>query len=123
MIYPGITPVVCDVIRPRPFVPTVDWAAQHITLPPGSELRGRFRPDLFPHMIEPLQCFDDPFYRTITLQFASRLGKTVGGQVCLAKTATVNPNPMAWAVPWPDCRYRRSDTGHALLSQPALDTD
>ncbi len=97
MIYPGITPVVCDVIRPRPFVRTVDWAAANITLPPGSELRGKFRPDLFPHMIEPLDCFDDPFYRTITMQFASRLGKTVGGQVCIAKTATVNPNPMAWA--------------------------
>ncbi len=40
MIYPGITPVVCDVIRPRKFVRTVDWAAANITLPPGSDRSG-----------------------------------------------------------------------------------
>lgn len=92
----GITAPVCDVIRPTPFVRTADFAEREITLPPGSEIRGKFRLDLFPHAREPLDCFDDPYIRTISLQWASRLGKTVFAQACLARIARYNPNPCAW---------------------------
>src|SRR3990167_2698182 len=89
----GITAPVCDVIRPPPFVRTADFAEREITLPPGSEIRGKFRLDLFPHAREPLDCFDDPYIRTISLQWASRLGKKVFAQACLARIARYNPNP------------------------------
>ncbi len=96
-LYFGITPHVCDVIRQRPFVVTTQWACANITLPPGSEIKGKFRLDLFPHAKEPLECFDDPVIRQISLQWAARLGKTSIAQVCLAKQAATKPAPMAFA--------------------------
>lgn len=94
---PTLSRPVLDRLRPQVFVRTVDWAAQHVHLPPGSEITGTFRPDLFPHMTAPLDDFDDPDVETITIQAASRLGKTVFGQVCLAKTAARHPAPCALA--------------------------
>ncbi len=96
-IDPAMSAVVLDTIKPREAVRTVDWAREFVSTPRGSEIKGKFRPDLFPHMIEPLDCFDDPYYREITIQAASRLGKTVMAQVVLAKTAATNPHPMAIA--------------------------
>jgi phage terminase large subunit GpA-like protein len=97
MIVAQFSPAVCDVIRPKPHVSTVAWAASNVTLPRGSEIRGKVRFDLFPHAVEPLACFDDPYYRRISLQWASRLGKTIVGLTCLAKIADTNPNPQAFA--------------------------
>lgn len=96
MISP-ISPAVIEAILPRKFVRTVDWAGENVVLPRGSEITGKFRIDLFPHMAEPLDCCDDPFYRRVTLQIAARMGKTVAGQVFLAKTGATNPHPMALA--------------------------
>jgi hypothetical protein len=61
MIVAQFSPAVCDVIRPKPHVSTVAWAASNVTLPRGSEIRGKVRFDLFPHAVEPLACFDDPY--------------------------------------------------------------
>jgi phage terminase large subunit GpA-like protein len=97
MIRFGLSSSIISILEPREPTRTVDWAAREINLPIGSELKGKFRPDLFPHSIEPLDCFDDPFYRTISLQWGARLGKTVLGQTVIAKTAKFNPSPMAWA--------------------------
>lgn len=93
----GLSPSVCEVVKPRPFVSTVEWAPKNIYLPKGSEIKGMFRLDLFPHAREPLDCFDDPYYREITLQWAARLGKTSIAQVCLAKQAATRPAPMAFS--------------------------
>lgn len=93
----GISPSVCDVVKHRPFVSTAEWAPQNIYLPKGSEIKGMFRLDLFPHAREPLDCFDDPYIRKIILQWAARLGKTSIAQVCLAKQAATRPAPMAFA--------------------------
>lgn len=95
-IYFGITPAVCDVVRPKPFVATAEFAEREIVLPPGSEIRGKLDLSLFPHQREPMECFDDPNIRIIDLQWASRLGKTIFAQTCLAKMARHNPNPCAW---------------------------
>lgn len=93
----GVSPHVADRLRPRPFLPAAEWAAQNITLPKGSEIRGKFRLDLFPHVVEPLAAFDDPAIRSITLQWASRCGKTAFMQAVLAKVAACDPHPMALA--------------------------
>jgi len=93
----GLSRSVADVLRPRRRVPTVEWASQRVILPQGSEIRGKVRFDLFPHAIEPLACFDDPYYREIDLQWASRLGKTQLALCALAKTAATDPDPMAFA--------------------------
>jgi phage terminase large subunit GpA-like protein len=97
MITPALSRQICDTIRPRVFVPTGEWAEKNINLPRSSEITGKFKLSLFPHIREPLECFDDPYYRSISMQMASRLGKTVFGQVCLCKTAATNPHPMALA--------------------------
>lgn len=96
MYSPLLTPAVTNALRPRPRIATRTWAAKAITLPPGSEIKGKIRLDLFPHSAEPLDCFDDRSVRSITLQWASRLGKTILAQICMAKTATHDPHPMAW---------------------------
>jgi phage terminase large subunit GpA-like protein len=96
MILFGFSREVCDILVPRTFEPTAEWACRNVFLPPGSEIKGPFRLDLFPHSREPLECFDDPAIQIITLQWGSRVGKTVLLQAVLAKTAATKPNPMAW---------------------------
>lgn len=121
MIRHGLSAPVCDVIRPRPFQATPDWAVRNITLPRGSEIRGRFRLDLFPHAREPLTVFDDPGISEITLQWGSRLGKTVVAQTCCAKIAATNPNPMAWAdVDQKSCERVLKRLWQVLAKVPAL---
>lgn len=88
---------VYDAILPRPDVRTVDWAEEHVSTPPGSEIKGKVRFDLFPYMRQVLDCCDDPQYERVTVQAASRTGKTVAGQCFLAKIAATNPHPMCLA--------------------------
>lgn len=97
MILFGFSPEVCDILEPKAFQPTPEWVCRNVIMPAGSEIRGPFRLDLFPHSREPLECFDDPAIRTISLQWASRVGKTVIMQAVMAKTAATAPNPMAFA--------------------------
>lgn len=93
----GISPHVIDVLKERPFVPTAEWASANIILPKGSEIKGPYRHDLFPHVREVFDVFDDPQYQRITLQWAARLGKTACFIACLVKTAATKPAPMAFA--------------------------
>ena len=93
----ALTRPVVDCLRPRPKLSTIEWAEANVWLPRGSEIKGKIRFDLFPHAREPLACFDDDSVRSISLQWAARLGKTVLAQLCLAKTAATNPHPMALA--------------------------
>jgi phage terminase large subunit GpA-like protein len=95
-LFYGLRPPACEAWMPRPEVRTVEWASKFISLPPGSEIQGKFRIDLFPHMEEPLDCCDDPRYERVSVQASSRNGKTVSGQVLIAKTAACNPHPMAF---------------------------
>lgn len=97
MIRYGWSPEVCDILLPKPFISTAEWACANIVMPPGSEIKGPFSLDLFPHCREPLECFDDPAIRIISLQWGSRVGKTALMQTMLAKVAACNPSPMAFA--------------------------
>ncbi len=95
-IFAGLSPIICDAIRPRPRVRTVEWAAAHLVMPPRSEIQGAWRPDLFPHMVEPLDCCDDPYYEQVTVEAASRNGKTAMSLAFLAKSAATDPHPAAF---------------------------
>lgn len=92
-----LSPSVYDILTPRPFVPTADWACRNLIMPPDSNIQGPFRLDLFPYMRDWFEAFDDPMIRQITIQAASRTGKTSFTQACLAKTAVEDPHPMAFA--------------------------
>jgi len=92
----GLSPDVIDVLKERPFVATAEWACANIILPPGSEVKGAFRLDLFPHVREVLACFDDPRIQRITMQWGSRLGKTASAIACMVKIAATRPAPMAF---------------------------
>ena len=93
----GLSSDVIDVLKEKPFEPTADWVCRNIILPPGSEIKGPYSIDLFPHTREVFECFDDPDIERITLQWASRLGKTATFIACMVKTAATSPCPMAFA--------------------------
>ncbi|HEY0982382.1 terminase gpA endonuclease subunit [Schlesneria sp.] len=93
----GISPHVIDVLKEKDFVPTAQWAAENIVMPRGSEIKGAYRHDLFPHVREVFEAFDDPTIERITLQWASRVGKTACFISCLVKMLATDPVPMAFA--------------------------
>ena len=97
MAFTGISHSVIDVLKKRPFVPSAEWAVKNIILPKGSEIKGNFRLDLFPHAREVFDCFDDPAIERITLQWASRLGKTATAIAAMCKVAAEEPCPMAFS--------------------------
>ncbi|MBK8916475.1 MAG: phage terminase large subunit family protein [Phycisphaerales bacterium] len=88
---------VYDTLLPRPSVSTAEWACRHIVLPQDSNLKGNFRLDLFPHAREILDCCDDPEIEEITVQAASRMGKTMLSIAFIGKTGATDPHPMAFA--------------------------
>jgi len=92
-----LSPRVYDTILPRPFVRTVDWADGRVAAPPP--IKGTLRFDLFPYMVEPLDCLDDRETEIVTMQFGSRLGKTTAVQAWLLKSVATNPHDGIWAEP------------------------
>lgn len=82
---------------PRPSVSTAEWCCRHLALPSDANTKGMFRLDLYPHAREWLTCCDDPEVEKITIQAASRIGKTFTSIAFLIKTAATNPHPMALA--------------------------
>lgn len=91
------SPAVYRCVLPRPRVATVDWARANLIMPSDSKIRGGFRLDLFPHLTDLFNVFDDDHTELITWQTAAQVGKTTYGQACLAKTAAVDPHPMMFA--------------------------
>lgn len=84
------------IFEPRPFVRTIDWAKKH-----GWNEDGKPYNDLlYPHLSAPggpFDAFDSQQYFDIWLQWASRLGKTFGGQIITLKQAACDPCPMMFA--------------------------
>ena len=97
MISSMIASEVLDLLLPRVKVSTLDWATRNVSMPSDSKIKGNFRSDLFPHIREILEVFDDDVHDIITVQTAAQVGKTTLGQIAIAKTAACNPHPMAWA--------------------------
>jgi phage terminase large subunit GpA-like protein len=121
MISNACAAAVYDCLLPRPFVASSEWCAQHLTMTSESKIRGRFRLDLFPHVIEPFEAFDDPEIDVITLQWAAQTAKTTWAQACVAKTAKINPHPMVWAEPDEhSCRRVLKRTWKLFELSPAL---
>ncbi|TXH11571.1 MAG: hypothetical protein E6R03_14205 [Hyphomicrobiaceae bacterium] len=93
----AISRKVTDNLRPRPTVCTKTWAEEKIERIPGNEKTIRVDFSLFPHVIEPLKCFDDPSVNRVTLQWGAQLGKTFFSQLILASTLANNPFPAVFA--------------------------
>lgn len=82
--------------RPSPEIRTLIWAIENISNQDGRP----YDHAAYPHLGAPggpMDAFDDPRIRTISLQWATRLGKTFFGQVALTKTADTDPCPMMFA--------------------------
>jgi len=83
-------------IAPRPAMRTIDWALQY----GYTEFGQPYNDFAYPHLSAPggpFDAFDCSQYFDIWLQWASRLGKTFGGQICLMKQADSKPCPMMFA--------------------------
>lgn len=82
--------------RPSPVIRTLAWAIENVVNDQGRP----YDHAAFPHLGAPggpMDAFDDAHVRTISLQWATRLGKTFFGQVSLMKTADTDPAPMLFA--------------------------
>lgn len=122
MIALACAPQVYDCILPRPHVGTAEWCRSNLVMTAESKIKGRFRLDLFPHMVEPFAAFDDPEIDIITLQWAAQTAKTTFAQGCVAKTAKCNPHPMVWAEPDENsCRRVLTRTWKLFELSPALE--
>lgn len=82
--------------RPSPRHRTIRWAIDNVVNDQGRP----YDHAAYPHLGAPggpMDAFDDPRTRTVSLQWATRLGKTFFGQVALMKTADTDPAPMMFA--------------------------
>lgn len=94
---------VYDAILPRERVRTVDWAQENVPAP--APIAGNINFELFPYMIEPVDCMDDPEYSKVTVQAAARAGKTVGAQLVVLRIVRHDPHRIGWCEPdEPSCR-------------------
>jgi phage terminase large subunit GpA-like protein len=84
------------VIEPRSAMRTIDWALKYGYTDSGQP----YNDFAYPHLSAPggpFDAFDCEQYFDIWLQWASRLGKTFGGQICMMKQADCDPCPMMFA--------------------------
>ena len=108
--------------RPRPRVKTAEWAEQHLRLSAevGSS-PGRFQLERMPYLRYVLDAFDDPQVERITLQWATRLGKTLALQIMLGSVAVNRPAPCLLATPDKDSSRKLRDKFRLLCeASPAL---
>lgn len=66
-------------------------------MPSDANTKGMFQLDDFPHAREWWDCCDDPDIEKITIQAATRIGKTLTSIGFMLKTGATNPHPMALA--------------------------
>jgi phage terminase large subunit GpA-like protein len=82
--------------RPSPLVRTLAWSIENIANDQGRP----YDHAAYPHLGAPggpMDAFDDARTRSVSLQWATRLGKTFFGQVALTKVADTDPAPMMFA--------------------------
>lgn len=85
--------VIFTAFRPMPSIRMLPWCIKQIVTDQGRP----YDDAAYPHLGAPggpMDAFDDPGCRTISLQFATRLGKTFFGQCAILKTAATDPGPM-----------------------------
>lgn len=78
---------------PTPKTPSAEWIPANVRAPNGDP----FNYYDFPYAQGVLEAFDDPIVRRITLQWATRLGKTTIGHAYSLYVAAVIPAPMLFA--------------------------
>lgn len=83
-------------LEPRPVTRTIDWAQAH----GFTELGQPYSDFAYPHLSAPggpFDAVDCGLYTDLWLQWASRLGKTFGGQIAMLKRVDAEPCPMMFA--------------------------
>ena len=81
---------------PKPRMRILRWAVEHVRNDAGRP----YDHSAYPHLGAPggpLDAIDDPHVRTLSLQFATRLGKSFCGQVAILHRATQDQCPMLFA--------------------------
>lgn len=118
MLSPILSPRVYDALLPRPPIRTVDWSEEHLEAPPP--VVGPIRFDLFPYMREPLDCCDSPDFDRVTIQAATRTGKTVAAQCFVLRKVAVDPHLCLWGEPDEDLCKRVIRRTWDMAECPAL---
>ena len=115
---------------PRPRWKMLDWCREKIVTDQGRH----YDHGAYPHLGAPggpCDAFDDPRTRTISLEWATRLGKSFFGQCAMLKTADTEPAPMMFCstaeklsievIQRTYAMARKSDDLRRLLLKPIID--
>lgn len=87
-------------LRPHERIASLEWLPRFVTMPKGTETGGLpFSLAAYPHVDGVIDAFDDPRIRRISMQWASRLGKTTTCLSLMGKVAGTNPRNMMFAGP------------------------
>ena len=92
------TPGERRVFRPRERIKTSVWAARHRVVTNGP-MTGRWRNDVTPYLVGPMDTICEPFVRRIILQFAPQTGKTQVAFNFLCHMIDQDPGPAMYVGP------------------------
>ncbi len=75
-------------------LPTGEWAKKHVKVPEGPAKGAAYNPDLAPYFPPLWDLLFDPHLRTLYIVAGPQIGKTLFGQIFLARRAVEYPGPM-----------------------------
>ena len=77
-----------------------EFAEQYVYLPKSNAIGAGQRVDFkySPHLIKPMEAFDNIHVQEVWLMFASQMAKTLFLFICWAKNAKLNPKTMVWMI-------------------------
>lgn len=88
-----------------------EWAEEQLTISPRvSSSSGKYRSSLTPYVRDPLNDFQDPHIREMTLCWAAQTSKTTLETVALAYTIDQAPGPTLFVMPSKDIAQSFSET-------------
>ncbi len=86
------------VFRAKERITTSQWAARHRVVTNGP-MTGRWRNDVTPYLVGPMDCICEPFVRRIILMFAPQTGKTQVAFNFLCHMIDQDPGPAMYVGP------------------------
>ena len=92
------TPGERRVFRRKERIKTSEWAARHRVVTNGP-MTGKWRNEVTPYLVGPMDCICEPFVRRIILQFAPQTGKTQVAFNFLCHMIDQDPGPAMYVGP------------------------
>lgn len=92
------TPGERRIFRPKERITTSQWASRHRVVTNGP-MTGRWRNDVTPYLVGPMDTICEPFVRRIILQFAPQTGKTQVAFNFLCHMIDQDPGPAMYVGP------------------------